>query len=85
MSGIRQALILGGIPIVVGLLYLALQLVSGDQAVWELVDGEFSDAAGDIVALVSGTMDPAGVTLLIALGLAMGFGMLVILRGARDI
>jgi hypothetical protein len=31
------------------------------------------------------TIDPAGVTLLISLGLAMGFGMLVILVGARDL
>lgn len=31
------------------------------------------------------TIDPAGATMLVALGLAMGFGMLVILRGARDI
>ena len=30
-------------------------------------------------------IDPAGVVLLVALGLAMGFGMLVILRGARDL
>jgi hypothetical protein len=29
--------------------------------------------------------DAAGATMLIALGLAMGFGMLVILRGARDL
>ena len=31
------------------------------------------------------TKDAAGVTMLIALGLAMGFGFLVILRGARDL
>ena len=30
-------------------------------------------------------IDPAGFILLIALGLSMGFGMLVILRGARDL
>jgi hypothetical protein len=43
----RWALVLGAIPVVIGLIYL--------------------------------------VTLLVALGLAMGFGMLVILRGARDL
>jgi Flp pilus assembly protein TadB len=30
-------------------------------------------------------VDPAGAVLLLALGLSMGFGMLVILRGARDL
>jgi len=30
-------------------------------------------------------VDAAGATMLIALGLAMGFGFLVILRGARDL
>ena len=30
-------------------------------------------------------IDPAGFILLIALGLSMGCGMLVILRGARDL
>ena len=34
---------------------------------------------------VEAWIDPAGVILLVALGLAMGFGMLVILRGARDL
>jgi hypothetical protein len=41
-----------------------------------------------VTALLFGSekvIDPAGYTLLIALGLAMGFGMLVILRGARDL
>jgi|GEM_PF-2210246 len=37
------------------------------------------------VSGTTATIDPAGVTLLIALGLAMGFGMLVILHGARDL
>ncbi len=72
MSGIRPALLIGIIPVVVGLLYLGLQMAFGDAAEW-------------IGGLISGTMDPAGVVLLIALGLAMGFGMLVILRGARDL
>jgi Flp pilus assembly protein TadB len=31
------------------------------------------------------TIDPAGGTMLVALGLAMGFGAFVLLRGARDI
>ena len=63
MSGTRQALILGAIPIVVGILYWTLQQASGNALV----------------------IDAAGATMLIALGLAMGFGMLVILRGARDL
>jgi dipeptide/tripeptide permease len=63
MSGTRQALVLGAIPIIIGLIYLTAQEVIGPPAV----------------------LDPAGVTMLISLGLAMGFGMLVILRGARDL
>jgi hypothetical protein len=50
-----------------------------------VADGDFFSAAGDIVAGVAGTVDPAGVVMLFALGLAMGFGFLVILRGARDL
>jgi Flp pilus assembly protein TadB len=63
VSGTRQALILGTIPIVVGIVYWALQQASGNALV----------------------IDAAGATMLVALGLAMGFGMLVILRGARDL
>lgn len=59
----RWALVLGAIPIVIGLIYLVAQEAVGVEA-W---------------------IDPAGVILLVALGLAMGFGMLVILRGARDL
>jgi hypothetical protein len=59
----RWALVMGAIPILIGLLYLAAQEIVGITA-W---------------------IDPAGVVLLVALGLAMGFGMLVILRGARDL
>jgi hypothetical protein len=59
----RWALILGAIPVLIGLTYLVVQEAVGIQA-W---------------------IDPAGVVLLVALGLAMGFGMLVILRGARDL
>lgn len=62
MSGIREAIFLGAIPLVIGLLYWILPNV---------FDVEYIDAAG--------------ATMLIALGLAMGFGMLVILRGARDL
>ena len=62
MSGVKEALFLGAIPIVIGILYWALP---------NLFDVNVVDAAG--------------ATMLIALGLAMGFGMLVILRGARDI
>ncbi|HKZ91764.1 MAG TPA: hypothetical protein VJZ50_06455 [Candidatus Limnocylindrales bacterium] len=63
MSGTRQALVLGAIPIAVGVIYWTLQQMRGTEA----------------------TVDAAGATMLIALGMAMGFGMLVILRGARDI
>ena len=31
------------------------------------------------------TVDAAGATMLVALGLAMGFGTLVLVRGARDL
>jgi hypothetical protein len=63
MSGIRESLMLGAIPVVIGVIYLVL------QATTDLVD----------------PIDLAGVAMLIALGLAMGFGMFVILRGARDL
>jgi hypothetical protein len=59
----RLALVLGAIPIVVGLIYLGAQVIIGIHA-W---------------------IDPAGIVLLVSLGLAMGFGSLVILRGARDL
>jgi Flp pilus assembly protein TadB len=59
----RWALILGAIPVLIGLIYLVVQEAVGVEA-W---------------------IDPAGIILLVALGLAMGFGMLVILRGARDL
>jgi hypothetical protein len=62
MSGVKQAIFLGAIPIVIGTIYWALPY---------FFDADYIDAAG--------------ATLLISLGLAMGFGMLVILRGARDI
>jgi len=63
MSGTKSALVLGAVPVTVGVVYLILQEVNGTAA----------------------TVDGAGVTMLIALGLAIGFGMLVILRGARDL
>jgi Flp pilus assembly protein TadB len=59
----RWSLVLGAIPVVIGLIYLVVQ---------EAID-------------VEAWIDPAGVILLVALGLSMGFGMLVILRGARDL
>ena len=62
MSGIKEAVFLGAIPIVIGIIYWVLP---------NIFDVDFIDAAG--------------ATMLIALGLAMGFGMLVILRGARDL
>lgn len=63
MSGTRQAVILGSVPVLIGIVYFAAQQLLGTKA----------------------TIDAAGVTLLISLGLAIGFGMLVILRGARDL
>ena len=62
MSGIKEAIVLGAIPVVIGILYWALPNLFDIEAI-----------------------DAAGATMLIALGLAMGFGMLVILRGARDL
>jgi hypothetical protein len=59
----RWSLVLGAIPIAIGIAYLVVQEAIGLEA-W---------------------IDPAGVVLLVALGLSMGFGMLVILRGARDL
>jgi Flp pilus assembly protein TadB len=63
VSGIKQAVVLGAMPIIIGIIYFALQQLSGNDLV--------SDAGGAL--------------LLVALGMAMGFGMLVILRGARDL
>ena len=63
MSGIRGALILGAVPIVIAIVYLVGQLLLPEDA----------------------ALDPAGFVLLLALGLSMGFGMLVILHGARDL
>jgi hypothetical protein len=63
MSGIKQALFLGAIPVVIGIIYLLLPGISAAAV----------------------QVDAAGATMLVALGLAMGFGMLVILRGARDL
>jgi hypothetical protein len=85
MSGTRQAILLGIIPVLVGVIYLVVQLANGLPTEWFPVEGEIFDAAGDLVAKISGTADPAGVTMLVALGIAMGFGFLVILRGARDL
>ncbi len=59
----RWSLVMGAIPVVIGLIYLVVQETVGVEA-W---------------------IDPAGIILLVALGLSMGFGMLVILRGARDL
>ena len=56
MSGVKQALIFGALPIGVALAYF-------------LVDQAFGTPL---------TIDPAGGTLLVALGLAMGFGLFVI-------
>jgi hypothetical protein len=63
MSATRAAVVLGAIPILIGVIYFVLQQAFA----------------------IENAIDPAGVTMLIALGFAMGFGMLVILRGARDL
>ena len=63
MTQTRAVLLIGAIPIIVGIVYFALQELNGEQAV----------------------IDPGGALLLICLGIAMGFGFLVILRGARDL
>jgi len=63
VSAVRIALLIGAIPIIVGVIYFVLQELNGTQS----------------------TVDPAGVLLLLSLGVAMGFGFLVILRGARDL
>ena len=63
MSGVRESVLLGSIPVIVGLIYLALPLLFPEPA----------------------QVDAAGGLMLIALGLAMGFSVFVILRGARDI
>jgi hypothetical protein len=63
MNPARFALVLGLIPIVVGVAYWVLQQDRGTIS----------------------TTDAAGATMLVALGLAMGFGFSVILRGARDL
>ena len=62
MNQTRAAVLLGAVPIVIGLIYYFGAETFGGYHI-----------------------DPGGTTLLIALGLAMGFGMLVILRGARDL
>ena len=72
MSATKLAIIIGIIPVFVGLLYLVLQVA-------------FAEPVNDFVEGVTGTIDPAGVIMLVALGLSMGFGFLVILRGARDL
>ena len=59
----RWSIVLGAVPVAIGLIYLVLQVTYGVEA-W---------------------IDPAGIVLLVSLGLAMGFGALVILRGARDL
>ena len=63
MTQTRAALLIGAIPIIVGIIYFVTQQMFGDEAV----------------------IDPGGALLLVCLGLSMGFGFLVILRGARDL
>jgi hypothetical protein len=63
MSGVRVALILGVVPIIVGAIYWTLNDVLGTEL----------------------TVDDAGVTMLIAFGLALGFGAFVVVRGATDL
>lgn len=60
---LRALLVLGGIPVVVGIVYWTLQQARGSLE----------------------TTDAAGALMLVALGAAMAFGFMVILRGARDL
>lgn len=85
MSGTRIAIIIGAIPVVVGLIYLGLQVAFGEETAWVPAGGEVTAESGDIVGYLTGTIDPAGVVLLLALGIAMAFGFAVVLRGARDL
>jgi hypothetical protein len=61
--GVRTAIIMGLLPIAIGVLYFVLNKAGGTE----------------------NTIDLAGVTMLISLGLAMAFGFMVILKGARDL
>ena len=61
--GVRAALVMGLIPIIVGIAYYVLNESWGTRL----------------------TIDDAGVTMLIAFGIALGFGFYVILKGARDL
>ena len=63
MTGVRAAVVLGIVPIVVGIAY------------W-ILDTTFGTAL---------TIDAAGATMLIAFGLAIGFGAFVVVRGATDL
>jgi hypothetical protein len=63
MSGIRTALVLGVVPVIVGAAYWLLNVASGTEL----------------------TIDAAGATMLIAFGLALGFGTFVVVRGATDL
>ena len=63
MSGIRPALVLGIVPIIVGIAYWILDTTLGTAL----------------------TIDAAGATMLIAFGLALGFGTYVVVRGATDL
>ena len=63
MSGVRPALILGIVPIIVGITYWILDTTFGSEL----------------------EIDAAGATMLIAFGLALGFGAFVVVRGATDL
>lgn len=61
MNAIKPALVLGGLTVLLGIIYVGLPILSGDE------------------------VEPAGFILLVALGLSMAFGLLVVLHGARDL
>ena len=63
MSGVRAAIVLGIVPIIVGIAYWVLDTSFGTDL----------------------TLDAAGATMLIAFGLALGFGTFVVVRGATDL
>jgi len=63
VNGIRPAIVLGAIPVIVGIVYFVVQESLGTPLV----------------------LDPAGALLLASLGAAMGFGVYVLVNGARDL
>ena len=51
--GTRVAITIGAIPIIVGLIYLGLQVAFGQQTEWSTTGGEMINEAGDFVGKVA--------------------------------